>query len=350
MTETTKGDLMLKRILIVSGICVITAGCVTTEQLTRSDLDDYYVESYTFIEYTTNNMFQVNSPTIDDLDIESNNIIVSFELKKESLFEAKVTSDGDIFSKNVEVIDFYQLPQNDQVILSFRTDNLSSQSEYINNTASLPIELIKDSWKNSKKIIVYIDEAEIGEINVVELTSELKKELDSALALYNTPSAEFVIDKSLTGLNRLLLLSSIINNVDYMKFIEDQIKLTKMNKEIISTKVANFTHYYDESNLKKTFDDLNNPYAFSETACYYLSHVVPILWIDDEIFQAKATFVNIGGDEYSPLFYINLGKYKASEISNNSVLGTDFGQNYILTSKGEYLNAPLFELIHIFED
>jgi tetratricopeptide (TPR) repeat protein len=139
---------------------------------------------------------------------------------------------------------------------------------------------------------------------------------------------------------------------------EQAAKLEPNDKDIADRLVflramTQFANYHGEDEFSTTFNNLSNPYAFEKKDGYYLTHVIPTAWIDEKTYRAYSISVGIfTGDQKSPYFYIDIGDYKPSDISKNTLMGTDFGQVLILQPIDVVTdmlgnNYPKFKLVYI---
>ncbi len=104
-----------------------------------------------------------------------------------------------------------------------------------------------------------------------------------------------------------------------------------------------------EKDSNKNFENLSNPYNFDKNNGYYFTKVIPTIWLDEKTVQVYSLQVGFfTGDKRSSYFYIDIGKFKPSDISKNTVMGTDFGQSYILKYDGVYGTSPKFKLLYIY--
>lgn len=115
-------------------------------------------------------------------------------------------------------------------------------------------------------------------------------------------------------------------------------------------KAAKVAKYHGKNEFSKTFANLSNPYSFEENDEYYLGHVIPARWLNNRTYMAYCLMVSLFGDQESPFFYIDIGNFKPSDISKNTIMGTDFGQALVVKSDGVFGSSPKFKLVRILEN
>ena len=110
---------------------------------------------------------------------------------------------------------------------------------------------------------------------------------------------------------------------------------------------SQFIRYHGEDEFSTTFSNLSNPYAFEKEHGYYLEHVIPSTWVDNKTYIGHCMQVSLFGDKKSSPICIDIGEFKPSDISKNTVMGTDFGQILIVKPDGVYGVFPKFKLVYI---
>jgi hypothetical protein len=129
---------------------------------------------------------------------------------------------------------------------------------------------------------------------------------------------------------------------------EERRKQEEEVRATVTKITSQFANYHGRKEYGETFANLSNPYYFEENDGYYLESVIPLNWIDNKTVQVNCSYFQMFvGTKESTFFYIDIGDFKPSDISKNTVLGSDLGQVMIVKPDGVMTMRPKFKLIHI---
>jgi len=262
----------------------------------------------------------------------------------------------------------------------FNVQNLEKSAQYYDKT-DLKDEgfyKIADSLLNSNKIdesIKYYEKTfkvKSGYIKVadyylknskIDLALNFYEKSDDAKIGYRKIADKYYTDK-IYDKAEIYYEKSGFTQDDYTKLASAFEEIDKIDKAIYyyeksgnEIKIKDLKYFQEaiksikilEKDKNKNFENLSNPYNFDKNNGYYFTKVIPTIWLDEKTVQVYSLQVGFfTGDKRSSYFYIDIGKFKPSDISKNTVMGVDFGQSYILKYDGVYGTSPKFKLLYIY--
>lgn len=336
---------------IVFGL-VLLSSCLTTKNYTKDELIEkgYNVKETKFINFTSEPEYEINSPKIysEDCDIDKQIIKIPLKIKRKANVILTLVYQGT-FKEDIREVEsqiFYEFPYPDknEILLSTRVKDKDITLTFKNDILLLDLNTIVNLWKNDKNFELFYSNIRIGTVNLGELTSSLKNQIDETMKQYEIG---FLFDKSIKNLEKVKIFCQIANLQDYISKIETDLIKVREKEEQFKKVISKFSKYHGDEKFSSSFDNLSNPYYYEKNDGYYFSNVVPTIWLDDKTYQAYCIKVSPFGDKRSSYFYVNIGNYKPSDISKNTIMGTDFGQNLILRPDGVYGVSPKFKLEYI---